>query len=214
MVGAVSVLHPWLAAGGLAAGLIPVIIHLINRRRHRRVEWAAMSFLLRATQRRARHIRLEQWLLFAVRVLVVVLIGTALARPYVTGSALSSLGRSHAHRIILLDNSGSMGTVVRAEYGGGEVRGTFPAASVPAGRGGGGLDATTVLPLTQPLPPGERGGGGLDSATASPLSQPRPPGERGLGVGSTVYDRAQEAAANLLGSFSKSDRVSVVTLAD
>ncbi|MCP4589416.1 MAG: hypothetical protein GY842_01600 [bacterium] len=35
-----------------------------------------------------------------------------------------------------------------------------------------------------------------------------------MGVGSTVYDRAQEAAANLLGSFSKSDRVSVVTLAD
>ena len=43
----VPFIHPALAGAALATGLIPVLIHLINRRRHRRVSWAAMSFLLK-----------------------------------------------------------------------------------------------------------------------------------------------------------------------
>ncbi len=102
-------LHPALALAGLAAGLIPLIIHLINRRRHRRVDWAAMAFLLTAARRRSRRMRLEQWLLFAVRVLAIVLLGLAVARPYVAASRFLPVGQSHFHRVILLDNSGSMG---------------------------------------------------------------------------------------------------------
>ncbi|MFH0981073.1 MAG: BatA domain-containing protein [Planctomycetota bacterium] len=106
---AINLLHPGLAVAGLAAGLVPLIIHLINRRRHRRVPWAAMAFLLTAARRRSRRMRLEQWLLFAVRVLVIVLIGLALARPYVTAARFLPVGQAHFHRVILLDNSGSMG---------------------------------------------------------------------------------------------------------
>ena len=35
---------------GLFAVSIPVIIHLLNRRRFRTVEWGAMQFLLKATR--------------------------------------------------------------------------------------------------------------------------------------------------------------------
>ena len=43
---------------GLAAVGIPVIIHLINLMRHRRVRWAAMEFLLAGQRKHSTWIRL------------------------------------------------------------------------------------------------------------------------------------------------------------
>ena len=42
------------------AASIPIIIHLLNRRRYRIVEWAAMRFLLAAKRQNVRRLRLEQ----------------------------------------------------------------------------------------------------------------------------------------------------------
>src|SRR5437764_12236262 len=64
-------------AAGAAA--VPVIIHLLNRRRFRIVEWAAMRFLLAAQRQNVRRLRLEQWLLLAVRCLMLVLLVVAMA---------------------------------------------------------------------------------------------------------------------------------------
>src|SRR5437764_4320988 len=70
----------FLAAGaGLTA--IPIIIHLLNRRRFKTVTWAAMEFLLRAMRKNRRRLKFEQWLLLATRCLLVFLLGLALARP-------------------------------------------------------------------------------------------------------------------------------------
>ena len=41
----------WLAIAGLAAAAGPVLIHLLNRRIFRQVDWAAMEFLLEASRR-------------------------------------------------------------------------------------------------------------------------------------------------------------------
>jgi uncharacterized membrane protein len=100
--------HPAIAAAAAGTALVPILIHLINRRRYRRVEWAAMSFLLAASRSSRRRIRLEQWLLMLLRILVVVLLGLAVARPYLPASPLSVLGRVRSHHVILLDNSRSM----------------------------------------------------------------------------------------------------------
>ncbi|MBI1826677.1 MAG: BatA domain-containing protein [Planctomycetes bacterium] len=100
--------HPALAVVGIAAGTIPIIIHLINRRRHRRVPWAAMTFLLAAMKRSARRMRIEQWLLLAVRVASVVLFALAAARPFVSASPLISRTASRVHRILVIDNTLSM----------------------------------------------------------------------------------------------------------
>ena len=48
--------------GGLLISA-PIIIHLINRIRYKRVEWAAMEFLLEAMKRNKRKLILEQLLL-------------------------------------------------------------------------------------------------------------------------------------------------------
>lgn len=100
--------HPALVGAAFAAGLIPVVIHLLNRRRHRRVPWAAMRFLLAASRQSAKRIWLEQWILLFLRVAVVVLLGLAVARPFLPATAMSALGQVRVHRILLVDNSLSM----------------------------------------------------------------------------------------------------------
>src|SRR3954468_13698070 len=72
---------PAFFVAGLGLASIPIIIHILNRRRYRTVNWAAMEFLLRALRRNRRRLRFEQWLLLAVRCLVLFFLGLALARP-------------------------------------------------------------------------------------------------------------------------------------
>src|SRR3954469_17893799 len=97
-------------AAGLAAVSIPIVIHILNRRRFKTVTWAAMEFLLRAMRKNRRRLRFEQWILLATRCLVVVLAGLALARPMgCHQSTLASLaGQRSGLHIIVIDNSYSM----------------------------------------------------------------------------------------------------------
>ena len=104
----VPFVHPSIAGLALLAGLIPILVHLINRRRYVRVPWAAMSFLLAANRRSARRIRLEQSLLLLTRIAVVVLLGLAVARPFLPALPLWPSHSSRVHRVLLLDNSLSM----------------------------------------------------------------------------------------------------------
>jgi hypothetical protein len=101
-------IHPVLAAAAAGLVLLPVVIHLLNRRRYRRVRWAAMRFLQSATQRSARRMLIEHWLLLTLRMLILLLIGLALARPFIPAGAGVVFGASRAHHILLLDNSRSM----------------------------------------------------------------------------------------------------------
>lgn len=101
-------MHPAIASVALFTGLIPVVIHLINRRRYRRVTWAAMSFLLAANRQSSRRMRLEQWLLMLARISLIVLLGLAVARPYTPASAVLPASLSRIHRILVVDNSLSM----------------------------------------------------------------------------------------------------------
>lgn len=100
--------HPGLAVAALAAGLIPVVIHLINRRRYKRVRWAAMQFVLKARKQSAKRARLEHWLLMAARIALVVLFGLAIARPFFPASALNPIAVTRTHHVLLIDNSLSM----------------------------------------------------------------------------------------------------------
>ncbi|MGD9748480.1 MAG: PA14 domain-containing protein [Verrucomicrobiales bacterium] len=63
--------------------LIPIIIHLLNRRSNRVVEWGAMNFLFESFAIRNRRIQLEEALLMASRCLLVGLLALALARPFI-----------------------------------------------------------------------------------------------------------------------------------
>lgn len=108
MLAAVGFIHPALALAGAGCGAIPVIIHFLNRRRHKRVEWAAMRFLLLASRRSTRRLRLEQFFLLALRIAVVVFVGLLVSRPYFPATGLLPFSASGVHRVLVVDNSLSM----------------------------------------------------------------------------------------------------------
>ena len=101
---------PGLFFGGLAGVAAPVIIHLLVRRRLRRVRWAAMDFLMDAQRHSRRRVRLEQLILLLLRCLAALLLAALLARPFALPGGWGSWfgGIQHTERIIVLDDSFSM----------------------------------------------------------------------------------------------------------
>ena len=97
------------ALAGVIAATGPVIIHLLNRRRFRVINWAAMDFLLEALQRNRRMLQLRDLLLLALRTAALLLFGLALARPYLSSSSEAVSGNDPLHAILVMDNSLSMG---------------------------------------------------------------------------------------------------------
>ena len=95
-------LHPFLLAG-LAAVTVPILIHLLLRQRPRPRPWAAMRWLLAASQQASRRYRLTNILLLLLRMLVVALIALAVSRPLIGG-----IGGGD-RLVIILDRTASMG---------------------------------------------------------------------------------------------------------
>ncbi len=94
---------------GIASAALPIIIHLLNRRKFREMPWAAMRFLLAAIRKNQRRIKVEQWLLLAIRTLLVILVVTAMAKPFLESlGAMKLLPGQRTHRVIVLDGSLSM----------------------------------------------------------------------------------------------------------
>lgn len=99
---------PWLL-WGLALGAIPILIHLLHRRTYRETDWAAMRFLLEASRKNSRRMRLEQLILLAVRTLVLLFAVLAFAQPLVQAITAHSRARTPMQRVIVIDASFSMG---------------------------------------------------------------------------------------------------------
>jgi hypothetical protein len=100
--------NPAFLAGGAALLALPVLIHLINRLRFRRVKFAAMEFLLQSQQRNRRRILFEQLLLLLMRMAIVACIVLLISRLILDPSQLSIFRGAKAHHVVLLDDSGSM----------------------------------------------------------------------------------------------------------
>lgn len=98
-----SFLNPTLFFVGLGAVAIPILIHILMRRRRRPVRWAAMRFLLEAYKKQRRRAQLEQILLLIARCLIVALLGASLARPLAGGDNL--IGQQSQTLYIAIDNS-------------------------------------------------------------------------------------------------------------
>lgn len=93
---------------GLPLVLVPVVIHLINRLRHKPQPWAAMMFLLQATRASTSHAKLRQWLVLLFRTLAVLALVLFIARPLAGGWLGWTLSPAPDVIIIVLDRSASM----------------------------------------------------------------------------------------------------------
>lgn len=105
-------LNAWMLIG-LAGLAIPVVIHLLNRRRFDVVDWGAMQFL-QLSETTRRRLLIEEVLLMAMRMGVIALMVLALAAPYAISPWLRKFfaqagGRPNRDVVIVIDGSYSMG---------------------------------------------------------------------------------------------------------
>ena len=93
-----------LAGVGIA---VPVIVHLLNKARLKKVKWAALELLQQTSQQRARKIKLEDWLLMVLRCLTLLFAALAMMRLVFTndGKLFSGAPRE---LILAVDASYSM----------------------------------------------------------------------------------------------------------
>jgi hypothetical protein len=98
--------HPWFMLLGILLISVPIIIHLINRIRFKRIRWAAMEFLLKSQKRNRRRLILEQLLLLALRCFLVLLAGLLVAR--FVNQAIDRFGAQDTWHFVVIDNTLSM----------------------------------------------------------------------------------------------------------
>jgi len=101
-------LNPLFLLGILGVAL-PVLIHLMGRRRAPLYHFAAIDFILRSQKRIEARLKLQHLLLLLLRAGVILLIVLALAKPLLqeSGLALSPIGAPSSN-VFIIDNSFSM----------------------------------------------------------------------------------------------------------
>ncbi|MDI6809084.1 MAG: BatA and WFA domain-containing protein [Candidatus Eisenbacteria bacterium] len=101
-----SFLNPLFLLGALG-GAVPLLIHLLARKKAKKVEFSSVEFLEEAAQKEIRKLKLRQLLLLVFRVLAIVFFAIGLARPSlnVPGRVGDRQGSAVA---IIFDNSLSM----------------------------------------------------------------------------------------------------------
>src|SRR6188768_1642613 len=100
-------LHPGFLIIGVALVSVPIIIHLINRMRFKRLRWAAMEFLLKAQKRSRRRLIIEQLILLALRCILVALAGLLVMR-FVGFSWADFFQAPERTHIVIVDDTLSM----------------------------------------------------------------------------------------------------------
>ncbi len=94
---------------GLAAlAGVPLLVHLLRRRVGRTVEFPAVRYLARMEQEHSRELKLRHRLLLLLRILAVIALALAAARPV---ARLAGLGHAPVALALVVDNSMSSGAV-------------------------------------------------------------------------------------------------------
>jgi hypothetical protein len=97
---------------GLLASSIPILIHLFNLRKLKKIEFSTLYFLKELQKNKIRKVKLKQWLLLALRVLIILFLVTAFSRPTLKGVALGGTTSSaKTTAVFLFDDTFSMSVV-------------------------------------------------------------------------------------------------------
>ena len=100
-------INPFMLAGLVGIGL-PVIAHLLSRRKYDVIRWGAMQFL-NPSRRTRRKMKLEELLLLLIRILAIAMIALAAARPWINSGFLTGYESAGSRDVvIIIDGSNSM----------------------------------------------------------------------------------------------------------
>lgn len=132
----------------LVAATIPLIIHLLSRRRIKRIPFSTIHFLKKLEKRQMRYLKIRQLLLLILRMAVIVFLVMAFARPTLPpGGGSFWSDRGHIEAVIILDNSLSLNEVQMTGSLLEEMRQAFQVLENSFGTG----DKISVLQATDPL---------------------------------------------------------------
>lgn len=107
----ISFLNPWFLAA-LAGAVAPLLLHLLQRRQSSRMKFSTIRFLVLAQKRSSSRIRMEHWLLWFLRTLLLILLALGFAMPMLRTSGFGKiLGQAGRDVAIVLDASYSMNYV-------------------------------------------------------------------------------------------------------
>lgn len=106
-------LNTGLAIGATLAA-VPLLIHLLNRQRHKPLQWGAMKFVIAAYKKTRRRAQIENLILLLLRMAAVALLAFAVARPY-TGEHSMFNALTQTRRDVLLVIDGSASTAYRQD---------------------------------------------------------------------------------------------------
>jgi hypothetical protein len=179
-----SFLAPALLAA-LAAIVIPIVVHLVQRDRRRIVEFPSLMFLRKIPNQSVKRRAIRHWPLLLLRIAAFVLLALAFARPFWPGAGTASAEGAGREVVILLDTSHSMG------YGGVWARAQEAARRTVAELGPG--DRGTVAFFSSDVEVGVRAASERAALVAA-IDHAAP------GAGATRYGPALRAAAGLLES--------------
>lgn len=93
---------------GLLAVSIPILIHLLNLRKIKKVEFSTLMFLKEIQKSKMRRIKLKQLLLLLLRILAIIFLVLSFAKPVYEGYAGNNENRAGYTTLIFLDDSFSM----------------------------------------------------------------------------------------------------------
>ena len=102
-------LAPLFVAAGAIGAAIPLIIHLLNRERARRLIFSTVRFIQMSHQTNVQRHQLKRMLLLLMRILMLALLGFAFARPFFAAAPIiTQQTGGKRNTVIILDTSYSM----------------------------------------------------------------------------------------------------------
>ncbi len=104
-------LNPTLLLGLLATS-IPILLHFLNLRKIKKIEFSTLSFLKELQKTKIRKIKIKQLLLLILRVLIIMFLVLSFARPTLESTTLMGVNsNAKTTAVIIIDNSFSMSVV-------------------------------------------------------------------------------------------------------
>lgn len=95
---------------GLAAVSIPILIHIFNLKRTKKIEFSTLMFLKEIQQSKYKKIKLKQLLILLSRIAFIIFLVMMFAKPFEKGFLGGPDSRSKTSALIILDDSFSMQT--------------------------------------------------------------------------------------------------------
>ncbi|MEI7811221.1 MAG: BatA domain-containing protein [Ignavibacteria bacterium] len=97
---------------GLIATVVPVLLHLLNLRKLKLIEFSTLVFLKELQKNKIRRIKLKQLLLLVLRFLIILFVVSSFARPTLQGVSVGGVASSaKTTAVFIIDNSFSMSAV-------------------------------------------------------------------------------------------------------